>query len=631
MRAAKRLFVSGSRSCKSCFATATQDANGMTIILLESRNAFPYHALMIQNVYSQRLAALRDAMARHGVDGYIVPRADEYQGEYVPASAERLKWLTAFTGSAGIAVVLKDRAVVLSDGRYTIQLKQQVDAALFETADSTKTSASEWLAANASGKTIGYDPRLHTSREIKTWKEKGVHAVPLSSNLIDEVWKDRPAAPAETVALFPLEYAGLSASEKLEQVGDVMRKEKCDAAVITMPDSIAWLLNVRSNDIPHNPVALSRAVAYADGTLDWLIEPSRVPEDVLRSFDNHVRILPPQEMEKLLSNLKGKKVLLDGRRGAVWFEAYLSGIGAEIIDKKDLCIALRAKKNKAEQQAMRNAHVRDGIAVTRFLKWLSKEGPREYLTEMDVEAKLESFRKEAMEFRDSSFDTIAGFGSNGAIIHYRATEATNKTLERWGLLLLDSGAQYADGTTDITRTIAIGQPSEKMKEHYTLVLKGHIAVAAARFPTGTTGAQVDALARAPLWQQNLDYAHGTGHGVGVYLSVHEEAASISPRGLDPVEPGMVLSNEPGYYKEGEYGIRLENLVLCHEAGSCEATGKTMLAFETLTLAPFDKALIVEDMLTAEEKFWLASYHKRVVAELSPYLDAETLEWLKAQE
>ncbi len=578
---------------------------------------------------AEKLTFLRALMKEEGVDGFIVPRADEYQGEYVPASADRLKWISGFTGSAGFAIVLADRAVVMSDGRYTIQLKQQVDASLFTTEDSTKVSAADWLLANAKGKTIGIDPRLHTPREVKALKEKGVAIRLLERNPLDAVWKDRPAAPSAKVEAFPLSHAGQSAQEKLDGIAGTLKEKKCAAAILALPDSIAWTLNIRSSDIPHIPVALSYAIAHDDATLDWFIDAARVPEQIVQSFGNRVSIHAPADISKVMAGLKGR-VLVDERRTSVWFLEQLKAGSIETLDAKDPSIPMKARKNKDEQRAMRHAHVRDGVAVTKFLHWLSHASMKENLTELQVEEKLEEFRRAAPEYKDSSFDTIAGYGPNGAIVHYRATPETNATLENWNLLLLDSGAQYVDGTTDITRTIAIGQPSEEMKEHFTLVLKGHIALASARFPGGTTGAQIDILARTPLWQKNLDYAHGTGHGVGCYLSVHEEATSFSPRGIDPVEPGMIISNEPGFYKEGAYGIRLENLVLAFEDGECPSTGKTMLAFETLTLAPFDLTCIKMEMLSEDEKFWLAQYHKRVYAELAPHLDKDTAAWLKAQ-
>lgn len=579
--------------------------------------------------HAEKLAALRTVLAKEGVDGFIIPRADEYQGEYVPDCADRLRWVSGFTGSAGVTIVLRDKAVVMSDGRYTIQLRQQIDPALFETDDSTKTTVADWILKSANeGAVIGYDPKLHTPREIRALLEKGVTLKPLDANPLDAVWQGRPPAPSAPVAIFPLSSAGISSQEKLDQIAATLKEKKIDAAIIALPDSIAWILNIRSHDIPHIPVALSYAIVRSDGTLDWFIDGARVGEAVRATFGNRVSIVAPDALEASLIALKGKRVLVDARRTSIWFTALLQQHDVIWVDEKDPSILLKARKNEAERQSMRNAHIRDGVAVTKFLKWLSEEGIGK--TEIEVEEKLESFRRVAPEYRDSSFDTIAGFGANGAIVHYRATPATAKTLEAGNLLLLDSGAQYADGTTDITRTVAIGTPTKEMKEHFTLVLKAHIAVATARFPQGTTGAQIDALARAPLWQHNLDYAHGTGHGVGCYLSVHEEAASLSPRGVDPVEEGMIISNEPGYYKEGAYGIRIENLVLAINNGVCDATGKNMLAFETLTFVPFDKNLIEFSLLDEQERNWLASYHQNVVSKIEAVLEPSERDWLRDQ-
>ncbi len=580
--------------------------------------------------YSRKLSDLRSLFSRDGIDGFIIPRADEYQGEYIPDSANRLGWISGFTGSAGIVIVLKEKAIVMSDGRYTIQLKQQIDSSQFETGDSTKVSPAEWIAANAPGAVIGYDPKLHTPREVKAFAEKGVSMKPVPANIVDAIWGDRPEAPSAPVELFPMKSAGVSAQDKLNDVAEKLRAVRCDAAIIALPDSIAWLLNIRSTDIAHIPVALSYAIVRDDATLDWFIDEARVGADVRASFGNRVMMLPPSYLENSIAGLKNKKILVDERRTSVWFLEQLKKNGIETFDSKDPIIAMKAQKNPAEQESMRSAHVRDGVAMVKFLKWFAENAPRENLSEIDAQNKLEEFRKEAPEYRDSSFDTIAGFGPNGAIVHYRASAQTNAKIERWNLLLLDSGAQYTDGTTDITRTIAVGEPSQEMKENFTLVLKGHIAVASARFPAGTTGAQIDALARTPLWQRNLDYAHGTGHGVGCYLSVHEEAASLSPRGTDAIEAGMILSNEPGYYKEGAYGIRIENLLLVREDGVCDSTGKRMLAFETLTFAPFDRSLIVTEMLSADEIFWLSGYHKAVFAKLSPYLEEDVREWLSVR-
>ncbi|PZO83621.1 MAG: X-Pro aminopeptidase, partial [Micavibrio aeruginosavorus] len=513
-------------------------------------------------------------------------------------------------------------------GRYTIQLKQQIDPALFETGDSTKTTIADWVAGKMpDGAVIGYDPRLHTPQEIKRLAEKGLSLRALAGNPLDAIWADRPEAPASMVESFPAKWAGQSVAEKLDAAAQELAKQGAEAAIITLPDSIAWLLNVRANDIPHIPVALSNAILKNDGTLGWFIAGTRVPDDVRGTFGNRASILPPETLEREIAKFKGAKILVDGRRTSAWFFDLLKAEGIEVIDAKDPVIALKARKNDAEKAAMRAAHIRDGAAVTKFLKWLSEAGASGTLTELDVEAKLESFRREAPEYRDSSFDTIAGYGPNGAIVHYRATRETNARIMPGSLLLVDSGAQYADGTTDITRTVAIGTPTKEMKERFTLVLKGHIALASARFPAGTTGAQLDALARAPLWREGLDFAHGTGHGVGCYLSVHEEAASISPRGHDALEPGMIISNEPGYYEEGAYGIRTENLILVQEDGVCAVTGKQMLSFETLTFAPYDAALIIAEMLDPAEQAWLAAYNRKAAELLGPLLDGATKQWL----
>ncbi len=576
----------------------------------------------------QKLSALRALMKEEGVNGFIIPRSDEYQGEYIPDCANRLFYISDFTGSAGVCVVMNNHAAVFSDGRYTIQLKQQVDPALFETIDITKIKPADWMLSKDSKAVVGYDPKIHTPHDVKALTDRGVSVKAVDKNLVDMIWDERPPAPSSPVELFPIEYAGVSAPEKIGMVANILQQRGVKAAMITLPDSIAWMLNIRSNDIPHIPVALSYAIVHDNGVVDWFIDKNRVGDDVFKSFGNHVAVKSPLSLEDSLKNLSGQKVLVDGRRSSQWFFDVMKKHGVAMQDSKDPIIAMKAIKNPAEQKAMRAAHIRDGVAVVKFLKWFEENANKNPLTEISVDEKLEEFRRQATEYRDSSFDTIAGFGPNGAVIHYRATVKTNKMIEGNNLLLLDSGAQYCDGTTDITRTIAVGTPTQDMREHYTLVLKGHIALSMARFPYGTTGAQIDALARSPLWNKNMDYAHGTGHGVGCYLSVHEEATSFSVRGVDAVEAGMIISNEPGYYVEDCYGIRIENLVMAYEDGVCDNTGKTMLAFETLTLAPYDKNLIVWDILSGDEKFWLSSYHKRVFAMLSPHLDEQTKEWLK---
>lgn len=574
--------------------------------------------------YADRLHRLRQEMARQGVQGFLVPRGDEYGGENVPACAERLRWISGFTGSAGTAIILDDGAVVMSDGRYTIQLKQQVNGELFSVANSVEVSVAAWLAEQAPGKTIGFDPRLHTAADIQKLEDRNIGLKPLYLNPLDAVWDDRPAPPAAKVAIFPAELAGMAANDKIEAVAVQLREENAGAVVITLPDSIAWLLNIRGGDVAHTPVPLSNAIIRADGSVQLFIDAVKLDEDVRTHLGNRVHVAPPEMLESELIALAktGKTVWIDEARGSYWFKMILIGAGARIANKKDPCIAPKARKNMAEQRAMKQAHIRDGAAMVTFLCWLEREAPGGKQSELSVEKKLTEIRARAPEYKETSFDTIAGFGANGAIVHYRASIETNKTITAPGMLLIDSGAQYVDGTTDITRTVTVGMPTEEQKFHYTLVLKAHIAVSRARFPAGTTGMQIDALARAPLWQENLDYAHGTGHGVGCYLSVHEEAASISTRGKDALEPGMILSNEPGYYREDYYGIRTENLVLVVEAGPCADTGKTLLAFETITLCPYDCRLIEPKMLDEGEKEWLRGYHDKVCAALWPLIGEE---------
>ncbi len=591
------------------------------------------------NVMKVRLNALRTELARQGLDGFIIPRTDEYQGEFLPPGAERVAWLTGFTGSAGVAVVLKDRAVVMTDGRYQIQVRRQVDGALFETGDSTKIPAADWLAEHAAeGSVIGYDPRLHTVEQLRVLEMKcrnaGLVLKACAVNPVDAIWTDRPAPPESAVAIFPEVYAGRSAHDKRQDLAAALTKKKAHAYVFTLPDSIAWLLNIRGGDVPHTPVALSYAVLHeADGGVDWFINPERVPAAVKRHLGNAVRVVAPEGLEKTLTDVAraardaGRPVLLDYKRAPVRFRLLLEQAGAEVRDEKDICIQPRACKNAAEIAAMENAHIRDGAAMARFLFWLEQEAPKGTLTEMDVGAQLETFRAADPKYRTSSFESIVGFGANGAIVHYRAVPETNAKIVPPGLLLVDSGGQYEDGTTDITRTVAVGAPDAEMRDRFTRVLRGHIALARAKFPDGATGAQLDTLARFPLWEKGLDYAHGTGHGVGCYLSVHEEAASISPRGHEPVRAGMIISNEPGYYKEGGYGIRIESLVLAEEAGKTES-GVSMLSFRTLTFAPIERRMIMAELLTADEKDWLNAYHASVFQRVSPLVSKEVAAWLK---
>ncbi len=568
-----------------------------------------------------KLNELRKIMKLQGLGGFIVPRTDEYLGEYVPACAERLAWLTGFTGSAGTAIILENKAVVMSDGRYTIQLAAQVDNKLYDVANSQETSLSDWLKNNNSNElVIGYDSKLHTADEISKIEESGLVLKAVQENFIDMIWKDRPSAPVTPVKLFPKKYAGISAQEKIITIQDQLKEEGAEAVLLTMSDSVAWLLNIRGNDIPFIPVALSYAVVSAQGKVQWFINVDKISNDIRDSLGEFVAFFNEEEIEEKLGQYKA--VWLDEKRTPIYFKNILEKNKIDVLNKEDPCLMPRACKVEVEQAAMKQAHIRDGVALVKFLKWFEEEVPKGHLTELSVEEELEGFRAQAAEFQEPSFATIAGYGANGAIVHYRATEETNKTIKPNNLLLLDSGAQYEDGTTDITRTLLVADVSRETKENNTLVLKGHIELASAIFKKGTIGKELDVLARAALQSKGLDYAHGTGHGVGCYLSVHEESAGISARGERGVEAGMIISNEPGYYKEGEYGIRIESLVLAKEVDS------ENLCFETITLAPIDKNLIIVEMLDDDEKAWFNNYHQKVFETLLPLLDDEHKEWLK---
>jgi Xaa-Pro aminopeptidase len=585
-----------------------------------------------------RLALLREALQARGLAGFIVPRADEHQGEYVPACGQRLAWLTGFTGSAGVAVVLADRAALFVDGRYTLQAAAQVDAALFEIHHLIDEPPARWLAgAAATGAVIGYDPWLHTPQEVERLRagaERAGASLRPVANPLDQVWPGRPPAPLAPVVPHPDSFAGESAESKRRRLGHALAEEGAAAAVLTMPESIAWLLNIRGADVSHTPLPLSFAILRQDGSVTLFIDRRKLMPGLDAHLGNTVTIEPPERLGPALDALaaqvksQGGRVQVDPASAASWIFDRLEQAGARIYRAADPCLLPKACKNPVELDGTRAAHRRDGAAVTRFLAWLAREAPKGGLREIAASDRLEAFRREGQYFRDLSFPTISGAGPNGAIVHYRATPETERRLEPGTLYLLDSGAQYLDGTTDITRTIAIGEPSDEMRDRFTRVLKGHIALATAHFPKGTTGAQLDPFARRALWQKGLDYDHGTGHGVGSYLGVHEGPQRISKApNAQPLLPGMIISNEPGYYKTGAYGIRIENLVVVRPAEGGE--GRDMLCFETLTLAPIDRSLIARDVLEAAEIAWLDAYHARVRAELTPLVDPETARWLAA--
>jgi Xaa-Pro aminopeptidase len=576
---------------------------------------------------AERLAALRAELARLGLDGFLVPRADEHLGEYVPARADRLRWLTGFSGSAGLAIVLADKAAAFTDGRYVLQLAEQTDPALWERRHITDEPPGDWLAENAKpGARIGYDPLLFSEEAVGRYGEKAT-LVAVEANPVDAVWAGQPAAPMAPALPHPISFAGVDSAKKREQVAAALVAEKQDAAVVTDPASIAWLLNIRGDDVPFTPFALGFLVIHADAGCELFMAPEKVPEETRAWIGNAVSVQPRSALPGALARLKGKRVRVDAGGSPAWFAQTLRASGAEVVAGMDPCMLPKARKNEVERQGSRNAHHRDAVAVCRFLRWMESAAGRE--TEMSAAAKLIAFREQVAMFRGESFPAISGSGPNGAIIHYRVSEATDRAIGPDELYLIDSGAQYSDGTTDITRTVwtGPGAPPDEIKARWTRVLKGHIALATLVFPKGVCGPHVDAFARAALWQVGLDYDHGTGHGVGSYLSVHEGPVSISraARAI-PIEAGMILSNEPGFYLPGGYGIRLENLIMAVEAEFAHAT-KPFLRFETLTWAPWDRRLLDASLLTKAEVAWIDAYHAQVEAIVGPGLEGDERAWL----
>ena len=580
---------------------------------------------------AERLGALRAELGRMGVQGFLIPRADEHLGEYVPRSAERLAWLTGFTGSAGLAIVLPQQAAVFSDGRYTLQIRTQIDLALWEPRHITEEPPAEWLAAHADGLVIGYDAWLHSEPALERLKRPGVTFRALPANPIDAIWADRPRAPEAPARAHPLSYAGKPSTEKRSEAAAALCAAGEDAVVLADAHSIAWLLNIRGGDLDHTPLALGFALLFSDGAVSLFMDPAKLDHDTRAYLGNAVAIAPRDAMPAALNALKGKRVRIDPEATPSWFTDWLRDAGAEIRAGEDPCRMPRACKNTVEQEGARAAHRRDAVAKARFLRWFAAEAPKGSLNEISAAAQLLAFRRDVPLFQAESFPAISGAGENGAIVHYRATEESHRAIHPNECYLIDSGGQYLDGTTDITRTLwtGPGQAPQRLRECVTRVLKGHIALATLRFPAGVAGPHLDALARRPLWDAGLDYDHGTGHGVGSYLSVHEGPAALSRAArVVALAEGMILSNEPGYYATGEFGIRLENLLLVQKA-EIAATAKPFLEFETLTLAPFDRALIEPALLTVAERDWLNAYHARVAAEVAPMLDAATAAWLRA--
>jgi Xaa-Pro aminopeptidase len=583
---------------------------------------------------AQHVPLIRKAMAEQGLDGLLVPHEDEHQNEYLPAANDRLAWATGFTGSAGAAVILKDKAAVFVDGRYTLQVRDQVDQSLFEIRDLVEGGVPAYLeSATSGGQKIGYDPRLHSPDALERLKaaaaRAGAELHPVQPNPLDQAWgRARPPQPTAPVVPHPLAYAGEDSSSKRHRLGEMLGKQGADATVLTAPSSIAWLFNVRGGDVIRSPLPLGQAILNKDGSARLFLDPQKVTPDLPAWLGNEVRLETPEDMPKALAELKGRRVVVDPAQSSAWYFEALAGAGAQVIRAEDPCALPRACKNPMEIEGSRKAHARDGAALTRFLHWLATEGQANPPDEVTAVAKLESFREATGVLKDLSFDTIAGAGSNGAIVHYRPIKRLNKRAEAGTLMLVDSGAQYLDGTTDVTRTVAIGEPTAEMCERFTLVLKGNLALARIRFPAGTTGSALDVLARAPLWAHGLDYDHGTGHGVGSYLGVHEGPQRIAkvPNAV-ALRPGMIVSNEPGYYKEGAYGIRIENLQVVTAPQEIKGGERPMMAFETLTLAPIDRRLIAKSLLTDEERAQVDAYHARVRAVVGPQVPADVRAWL----
>jgi Xaa-Pro aminopeptidase len=584
----------------------------------------------------ERIQALRQEMKRRDLDAFIVPKADEHQGEFIARRSERLQWLTAFTGSAGSAVVMTRKAAIFVDGRYTLQVKKQVTAKLFEAHHATVTSQATWLADNLSaGMRVGFDPWLITDNERKRLEKitekAGAYLVALSDNPIDAVWTGQPASPISPMLPHPAKYAGETSQKKRQRLLDAMAKARLDTVVLTAPDSIAWLLNIRGADVPCTPISLGFAVVHSGGGIELFTDPRKMSPGLEAHLGPEVVVMESDALASELGHLGSRnlRIGVDLAQAAAKIPMTLRLAGADVINTPDLIMAMKARKNTAERDGMRNAHLRDGIAMVRFLSWLERSAGKGKITEWDVGLKIDALRTELDLHRGPSFQTIAGYGANGAIVHYRAAEKTSATLKKGSLLLVDSGGQFLDGTTDVTRTIAIGKPTAEMRDRYTRVLKGHIQLAAALFPEGTSGSQLDALARKPLWDVGLDYEHGTGHGVGSYLGVHEGPQRISKHpSTVALEPGMVVSNEPGYYKTGGYGIRIENLVMVCTVKPAKGWERKLLGFDTLTCAPYDINLIEPKLLSTVEVDWLNTYHAWVLKSLEKNLEKTERAWLQ---
>jgi Xaa-Pro aminopeptidase len=583
----------------------------------------------------ERVKSLQREMKARRLKGFLVPHSDEHQDEFLSPSAERLAWLTGFTGSAGVAIVLEKGAGLFVDGRYILQARAQTDASLFEVMQTPDAKPSAWIAEKlGKGAAVGYDPSLHTIKEIErlteTLGKAAIKLVPVDANLVDLAWQDRPKPSPASIVPHGIEFAGKSAQEKIRDVQADLHEQQVDAVLLTLLDSIAWLFNIRGGDLRHTPVAIAFAIVPASGRPTLFIDAAKVGDNVKGELRDYVDLADPAALVDRLKALGEAKarVRLDPESAPMRFAQLLKAEGAQFVPGQDPCIHPKAIKNEVEIKGARAAHLRDGLAMARFLAWLDEVAESGRVDEIIAAVKLEDCRRESGQLKDIAFDTISAAGPNGAIVHYRPTTKGKSTLKSGMLYLIDSGAQYREGTTDVTRTVAIGAPTAEMKRHYGLVLKAHIAIATARFPKGTRGQDLDPFARRPLWQAGLDFDHGTGHGVGSYLSVHEGPQRLSRLGTAELEPGMILSNEPGYYLEGRYGIRLENLVLVTPLEKIKGGTREMMGFETLTLVPFDRRLIEPKQLLPFELAWLNAYHAWVRREIEPILLSDDRAWLR---
>ncbi|WP_027834436.1 aminopeptidase P family protein [Maritalea myrionectae] len=575
-----------------------------------------------------RVEALRKKMKTKKVDAFLVPRADAHRGENVPAGDERLSYISSFTGSAGTAIVAQDKAALVVDGRYTLQAPTQTDTDVFEIVDLSPTATADWLIANLKkGQKVGYDGWLHTPKEVETLDRKlaakGIKLIEVS-NLVDAIWKDRPAPPTNDIYTLEVAQTGKSASDKLAELQKQMLEKGADYLVLTLPESTNWLLNIRGSDIANTPVSLGFAIVPQSGASRFFVQPEKI-NPVIQAELSDVTVLEPiEELEEALKSMYTDSVWFDDATAPIKLVNLAKSVGATIITDKDPVVIAKARKNAAEVEGMKAAQTSDALAMARFLSWLDDEAPKGKLTEIEIVEKLEDCRRQSNELLDISFETISGSGPNGAIVHYRVSENTSRTLNPGELMLVDSGGQYRNGTTDITRTMATGDTTPDQRKHFTLVLKGMIALSRVHFHKGATGAHLDALARQFLWNEGLNYAHGTGHGVGALLGVHEGPCGISGVNHTVLEEGNILSNEPGFYLEGEYGIRIENLIMVVPSEKNEK----FLKFDTLTYTPIDLRLIEKDLLTPEEIEWLNDYHQKCYELIADRLEDDKQEWLK---